>query len=91
MAKKIKTPIYDIVKPIVSGLVLASKLATGPYGFIVRTAFPKFMDHVIRPLFVRARIFFNRKKNETEGENHANDLDQANTPDDYLSTLNNRK
>lgn len=83
MAKKVKTPIYDMLRALVMALLYASKLVTGPYGWLAKVLVPKVMDLIIKPIFVKMRNskllkkFKKKSKKTTEAYENAQTKDAA--------------
>ena len=83
MTKKIKTPIYKGIRAVAVTVLYASKLVTGPYGWIAKVLIPQLMDLLLKPLFVqraKKKLLEKFKKNSkktTEAYENAQTKDAA--------------
>lgn len=88
MAKKVNTPIYDALKAIVVIALSASKLITGPYGWIASTLTPKLMDILLKPLFIQRIKNKIQEKFKKKSKKATEDFQNAETESDIMDTFN---
>lgn len=83
MINKVKTPIYNGLRGVALAALYASKIVTGPWGWLAKAVVPKLMDLLIKPLFVKMRkakdlkIFKKKSKKTTDAYENAKTKDAA--------------
>lgn len=80
---------YDLLKKkAVAFLVGKLGAAFGPFAFLLTLAVDLAFTKVIKPIYLLSFRKVKKKVREVKGGKKADKLDEANTPDDYLNTLN---
>ena len=71
-------------------LGLALKSVTGPYGFIIRRLVPLIADKMVKPIYDKLFRKYFKAKVIAKAKVKVKELDNAETSDDYLNTLNSK-
>lgn len=85
--KKIKTPIYDGLRALAITLLSASKIVTGPWGWVIKPVIIWALDYIIKPLFVKMRLDKALKKFKKKSEKTIEDYENANSKDSARDTF----
>ena len=86
MFNQYKTILWTFLRHTVLGLLLKS--ITGPYGFLIGKLVPVLVDKMIKPLYFKASQKIIKVFRKKKAKVKIKEIDDADTVDDYLNTLN---
>ena len=89
MAKKVKTPIYKSLRAVAVAVLYASKLVTGPYGWLAKVLIPQLMDLLLKPLFIKRAKKKLLEKFKKKSKKTTEDYQNAQTKDDARDSFSN--
>jgi len=69
-------------------LSLILKSVTGPYGWVVKWLAPVLLDRILKPLYLKSSQKMNKIINKVKAKKKVRRMNDAETADDYLNTLN---
>ena len=88
MAKKVKTPIYKSLRAVAVAVLYASRLVTGPYGWLAKVLIPKLMDLLLKPVFVKRAKKKLLEKFKKKSKKTTEAYQNAETEDEIMDSFN---
>ena len=86
MFNQYKSYLWTFLRHTVLGILLKS--ITGPYGFIIRRLIPVIADKILKPIYDKVAQKIIKAYRKKEAKIKIKEIDDAETADDYLNTLN---
>lgn len=86
MFNQYKSYLWTFLRHTVLGILLKS--ITGPYGFVIRRLIPIIADKILKPMYDLAAQKIIKAFRKKEAKVKIKEIDDAETADDYLNTLN---